>query len=99
MAFTYVDYVSAQPLPASKAWAASFSWLNLILVSSSELRVTNLDGSVTVFSGSDFALDEFGIPAAGTVIRVERYDAGRSVLWESIDFRYVQAAGDPPVQG
>lgn len=95
MAFDHVRYTREDAtIPSAKRWGDVFQWSNPILaddggvgVGFQELRITNSDGSVTIYRGENLALDANGIPTGGDVDAIERWDASRTVMYESYAFR------------
>jgi hypothetical protein len=84
MAFD-VAYAAQDFAPSSGlTWGNAFIWLNArVNGGATEVRVTNSDGSITLFVGTGFALDASGVPSAGTVSEVHRVSADGATIYES----------------
>ena len=81
--YTAQDFAPASGLP----WGDAFIWNNLrINGGATEVRVTNSDGSVTLFIGTGFALDGSGVPSAGSVSEVQHVSADGAVIYENYVF-------------
>src|SRR6187549_252265 len=83
MAFD-VTYQAFDFAPSSGlTWGEAFIWLNpRINGGATELRITNSDGSITLFTGAGFVLDANGVPTAGDVTQVQRVSADGGTVYE-----------------
>ena len=64
-------------------WGNAFSWASAT-GNTTSVTVTNADGTTTAFAGTGFVLDGMGVPTAGTVTKLERFNG--TTLLESISF-------------
>ena len=107
MAFDYIDYTRAASapgvsvvIPGGQSWGQVFPeghWLNPIeIVPGSQLRITNIDGSITYIYGTGLTIDPVtGLPPynlatgkyeGGTITSMERLSADGVTLYETVAF-------------
>ena len=84
-----VTYQAQDSAPSSGLpWGEAFLWLNArVNGGATEVRVTNQDGSITLFTGTGLTLDaSSGVPTAGDVTQVQRLSADENTLYEQYTF-------------